>query len=165
MGVGRREFAWVFPQLSLLGQTSSESYMRVDESLFSFFDFLLFLVASTFLFLRFLTLVKLLTVEVITPTVTFFLLWVMTWKSLASATLYTTLGQLSSPVKRATLIKIWTSSKLISAWELMRLLAVKREESCDSIPLSSSPLVLQLLINRGCQKGSRDIKRFKYKIL
>ena len=64
-----------------------------------------------------------------------------------------------------TLIKIWTSSKLISAWELMRLLAVKREESCDSIPLSSSPLVLQLLINRGCQKGSRDIKRFKYKIL
>ena len=84
----------MFPQLSLLGQTSSESYMRVDESLFSFFDFLLFL--------RFLTLVKLLTVEVITPTVTFFLLWVMTWKSLASATLYTTLGQLSSPVKRAT---------------------------------------------------------------
>ena len=59
---------------------------------------LFLLVASTLLFLRFLTFVKLLTVRVITPTVTcqwyviifsffllvFFLLWVMTWKSLAS---------------------------------------------------------------------------------
>ena len=32
----------MFPQLSLLGQTSSESCMRVDESLSSFFDFLVF---------------------------------------------------------------------------------------------------------------------------
>ena len=30
------------PQLSLLGQTSSESCMRVDENLSSFFDFLVF---------------------------------------------------------------------------------------------------------------------------
>ena len=42
MRVGRRDFTWVFPQLSLLGQTSSESCMRVDESLSSFFDFLVF---------------------------------------------------------------------------------------------------------------------------
>ena len=32
----------MFPQLSLLGQTSSESCMRVDKSLSSFFDFLVF---------------------------------------------------------------------------------------------------------------------------
>ena len=30
------------PRLSLVGQTSSESCMRVDESLSSFFDFLVF---------------------------------------------------------------------------------------------------------------------------
>ena len=40
MRVGRREFAWVSTQLSLLGQTRSESCMRVNESLSSFFDFL-----------------------------------------------------------------------------------------------------------------------------
>ena len=39
MRVGRREFARVFPQLSLLGQTWSENCMRVDESLSSFFRF------------------------------------------------------------------------------------------------------------------------------
>ena len=32
----------MFPQLSLLGQTSSESRMRVDDSLSSFFDLLVF---------------------------------------------------------------------------------------------------------------------------
>ena len=42
MRVGRREFAWVFPQLSLVGETSSESWMRVDENLFSLSDYLVF---------------------------------------------------------------------------------------------------------------------------
>ena len=56
-----------FHNSSLLGQTSSESCMRV----FLLFSISLFLlVASTLLRLRFLTLVKLLTVRVITPIVT-----------------------------------------------------------------------------------------------
>ena len=163
MRVSRREFAWVFPQLSLLGcQTSSESCMRVDESLFSFFDFLVFLlVASTLLFLRFLTLVKLLTVRVITPTVTcrwyviifYFLLLVLLvlvlllllflmGNDLEIACFCNSLrlscnshDRSNEPNLSLTLIKIWTSSKLMRVDESWRS---NESESCDSHPLSSS---------------------------
>ena len=144
--VVRREFARVFPQLSLLGQTSSES--RVDQSLFSISLFLL--VASTLLFLRFLTLVKLHAdspshysnchLSMIRNNIFFssssFFLWVMTWTSLASgATLMT--GQTSQTSHRL-------SSKFEPAqswWECMRVDESWRSnesESCDSHPLSSS---------------------------
>ena len=108
MRVGRREFAWVFPQLSLVGETSSESWMRVDENLFSLSDYLVF---SRCLHVSFSSLFDACqTVDspshysnchlsMIRNNI-FFFLWLMTWKSLASATLYTTLVQLSSSVKR-----------------------------------------------------------------
>ena len=103
---------------------------------------LFLLVASTLLRLRFLTLVKLLTVRVITPIVTcrwyviifsFFLLLLM-GNDLEIAGLLlqlsTTLVQLSWPVKRAKphidLIKIWTSSKLMRVDERWWELAVQR---------------------------------------
>ena len=75
MRVGRREFAWVFPQLPLLGQTSSESCMRVDE----FFKFSRFcLLLPCFFFFVFWCLSN------CWQTFLLLLLWVMTWISLAS---------------------------------------------------------------------------------
>ena len=115
MRVGRREFAWVFPQLSLLGQTSSESCMRVDESLFSISLFLL--VASTLLFLRLWTLVKLLTVRVITIIFSLFLPLLM-GNDLEIACFCNSHDWSNEPNLSLTLIKIWTSSKLMRVHDL-----------------------------------------------
>ena len=162
MRVGRLEFAWVFPQLSLLGQTR-----KLTRVFLLFSISLLLLVASPLLFLRFLTLAKLLTVRVITPTITCrwyviifsFLsssssssssssfssssfLWVITWKSLASATLYDSRATLMTGQTSQT--SHWLSSKFEPAqswWECMRVDESwwwNESESCDSHPLSSS---------------------------
>ena len=84
----------------LLGQTSSESCMRVDESLPSFFDFLVFACCFPASFSSFLDACQTADspshysnchLSMIRNNIFFFfffLLWVMTWKSLASATLY-----------------------------------------------------------------------------
>ena len=108
---------------------------------FSFFRFPCFCsLLPPLLFLRFLTLVKLLTIRVITPTVTcrwyviifsFFLLLLM-GNDLEIACFCNSLrllcnshDQSNEPNLSLTLIKIWTSSKLMrvheSAWELMRV--------------------------------------------
>ena len=103
---------------------------------------LFLLVASPLLFLRFLTLVKLLTVRVITPTVTcrwyviifsFFLLLLM-GNDLEIACFCNSLrlscnshDRSNEPNLSLTLIKIWTSSKLMRVHESWWELAVKRE--------------------------------------
>ena len=142
MRVSRREFAWVFPQLSLLGQTSSESCMRVDESLSSFFDFLVFARCFHAFFLRFLTLVKLLTIRVITPTVTcrwyviifscFLDYYYGQWLGICNSLRLScnSHDRSNEPNLSLTLIKIWTSSKLMrvheSVRELMRVVGQTR---------------------------------------
>ena len=136
MRVGRREFVWVFPQLSLLDQTSSESCMRVDESLSSFFDFLVFASCFHASFSSFFDACQTADspshysnchLSMIRNNISFFFFfffWVYNDLEIAcfSTQLSTTLVQLSWPVKRA---KIWTSSKLMraheSSWELMRV--------------------------------------------
>ena len=114
---------------------------------------LFLLVASPLLFLRFLTLVKLLTVRVITPTVTcrccvifsFFLLFLM--GNDLEITCFCNSLRLScnshdrsnDPNLSLTLIKIWTSSKLMR--ECMKVDESwwsNESESCDSHPLSFS---------------------------
>ena len=140
MRVGRREFAWVFPQLSLLGQTWSESCMRVDESLSSFFDFLVFTRCFHASFSSFF--LKLQTVRVITPTVicrwyviifSFFLVLLL-GNDLEIACFCDSLrlpcnshDRSNEPNLSLTLIKIWTSSKLMRVHESWWELAVKRE--------------------------------------
>ena len=102
---------------------------------------LFLLVASTLLFLRFLTLVKLLTVRVITPTVTcrwyviifsFYLL--LMGNNLEIACFcnslrfsYNSDDRSNEPNPSLTLIKIWTSSKLMKVHESWWELVVKRE--------------------------------------
>ena len=143
MKVGRREFAWVFPELLIAWSNEQwELHESWRESFFSFRFPCFCSLLPRFLFLRFLTLVNLLTVRVITPIVTcrwyviifsFFLLLLM-GNDLEIAGLLlqlsTTLVQLSWPVKRAKphidLIKIWTSSKLMRVDERWWELAVKR---------------------------------------
>ena len=129
---------------------------------------LFLLVASTLLFLRFLTLVKLLTVRVITPTVTcrwyviIFLFssssssgYIMTWKSLASPRNSLRLScnshdRSNEPNLSSTLIKIWTSSKLLRVHESWWELAVKRERE---LGLSTSFDQALRLLRKSAQKA------------
>ena len=177
MRVGRREFAWVFPQLSLVGETSSESWMRVDENLFSLSDYLVF---SRCLHVSFSSLFDACqTVDspshysnchlsMIRNNIFFF-----SYSSYGQWLGNRLLLQLSIRLScnshhrsnernlSLTLIKIWTSSKLTSAWECMRFDESWRSnesESCDSHPLSSSPLDLQL--EKRVRKNSLPVSVF-----
>ena len=119
MRVGRREFAWVFPQLSLVGQTSSESWRESFFLRFLCFCSLL----PRFFFFVFLTLVK----PADSPShysnscrwyviiFSCFLLLLMGndfWNSLRLSCNSHDRSNLS-----LTLIKIWTSSKLLRVHE------------------------------------------------
>ena len=146
MRVGRREFVWVFPQLSLLDQTSSESCMRVDESLSSFFDFLVFASCFHASFSSFFDACQTADspshysnchLSMIRNNISFFFFfffWVYNDLEIAcfSTQLSTTLVQLSWPVKRAKpLIDSHQNLNKLkadeSAWECTRL-----DESCWS---------------------------------
>ena len=151
MRVGRREFAWVFPQLSLLGQTSSESCMTVDEGLFTFFDFLVFARCFPASFSSFLDVCQTADSPSHTPTVTcrwyviiflLLLLLLLLGNDLEIACFCNSLrlscnshDRSNEPNLSLILIKIWTSSKLMRVDESWRS---NESESCDSHPLSSS---------------------------
>ena len=151
MRVGRREFAWVSTQLSLLGQTRSESCMRVNESLSSFFDFLDFARCLPTSFSSFFDACQTADspshysnchLSMIRNNI-FFFLWVTTWKSPASATLYDSRATLMTGQTSQT--SHWLSSKFEPAqswWECMRVDESWRSnesESCDSHPRLINP--------------------------